>query len=1532
MRLHQNFFSEKEGFTLESSLPKHHYFREIYERLVEPCFQALESVGGTSRDALLASSKAWKNFALAALLLYVPDTAFDPAYLQSLRLEIYLATRDGLDLELAGLISFEKIFTGKETSLRIAQAKDDIAMIGLVPPPCSAVRPITPEIDALQGNLFNLLNIVQLLLKDTEAGDDASQHLLMQSLHQIKSRLLGNFHYYRDITWPVSGFVSCLQIGMSLALTAEQCQQLPSIRLEFIYENTPFLSCPGELLTDGFQRVLSQSTPEMELGWHILDRVLLTSRVEHASLLEQRQLDVAWEVLDSFFAQWKEKLQADQARNTAESSLYQFRGTDDEKTDEEYDKSLFPDYEEEEGKVNHTGDSPAALARRLSIFHAGMFSHNKSAESELKTLLLNSAGILESETSGSMITILNGAQKAMPILFLKLKDCADGLIQQTKQSPRNFYFDQNITEAKKFILLIRKVKARFRELRNAWPEHATLSDTLHLCDEALSFRYSEPVAKFLSKAEKVHGFVHEWQKVASREYSAAALYDELTGLIVGWRQLELTTWERLLDLEEQKCADEANSWWFVAYETIIAATRQLGTTTTDVSIYIVDLLTTLESFFASTTLGQYRHRIRLLQHFASHLRTLTAEHSHIQRVVEAFENVITYFSRFENSVARSIESGRRELEKEIKDVIKLASWRDTTIEALRQSARNSHHKLTKLARKFRQILNRPCSTILNQDIERVKSQRPAAFSETLAGTAPDPNLDMLCRENVPGWDSRPARLRHLINTISLMRQKIAITDESVDGSAHIESLLQHLEVSIDDLRKQTPSMLTKENEEKVKHLKVQKRKLFADTLKELRQMGFHPNISSNVLSEQSSLAAVLANMGPSQSHGRLDTAQAESYIYRALQKMPAARNIAKEHSGDLNASDIARSIGYLESLLYLSIRQRRILSSEIQALSCLDESIAHMESLWKPRDYSVTTEPGEKEYCLYLEKRLRWVSVILKVGADIVNAQADLGKRDLDPVIWSLSNLTAKVDDKIVAAMSLPRLPHGISSTAHKSWIDESIRLFKDAERTVQILSAEYPLTECILGHILPWVGGKYDKSLVYLNGEHQSDHRTIDLGRFWNNTQAAVDSLLSYVQSVEVALLAIPKTTDEPSWLSQENKSYKDAIKNMRISRAQDLITNLISSLRLPKAAELKSLEVAAAALTTILPIIKQYRQSSAILLSRYLRLHENTARLLQRLCDSFALVGREGFCMPTEKSTEPGAQNEKLEAGTGLGEGEGAEDISKDIEDDEDLSELARQPDEQGKQEDIEEEEEAVDMGGQEMEGAEGEAEQKEDAEERSENGDEDDLEDEVGDVDDLGPSAVDEKMWDDGADNANKDKEADQAPGAQNKDERVTAQGKEENVSREVEQESDASSEAAGVEEPEQVGNDDAEKADPHMKEGETLDLPDEMDFGDDQQNGGDDDEDPADLSDLEDAKDVDEKIEEDNVVEDIPGELEADMPGAEEDAETNGAVEDEESKEKDTENLIKDEVEATEDAHAIQETKNGMTKIMNVELAS
>lgn len=52
---------------------------------------------------------------------------------------------------------------------------------------------------------------------------------------------------------------------------------------------------------------------------------------------------------------------------------------------------------------------------------------------------------------------------------------------------------------------------------------------------------------------------------------------------------------------------------------------------------------------------------------------------------------------------------RARIDKDVQNLIKLASWKDVNVYALKQSAIRSHHQLYKSVRKLRMVLQKPAS-------------------------------------------------------------------------------------------------------------------------------------------------------------------------------------------------------------------------------------------------------------------------------------------------------------------------------------------------------------------------------------------------------------------------------------------------------------------------------------------------------------------------------------------------------------------------------------------------------------------------------------------------------------------------------------------------------------------------------------------------------------------------------------------------------------------------------------------------------
>lgn len=183
-------------------------------------------------------------------------------------------------------------------------------------------------------------------------------------------------------------------------------------------------------------------------------------------------------------------------------------------------------------------------------------------------------------------------------------------------------------------------------------------------------------------------------------------------------------------------------------------------------------------------------------------------------------------------------------------------------------------------------------------------------------------------------------------------------------------------------------------------------------------------------------------------------------------------------------------------------------------------------------------------------------------------------------------------------------------------------------------------------------------------------------------------------------ACTSIPATEEDAAWFVRMDEHLADISKGLGAREVNILLDNTLSKLQHLSASD-GVLHVAAAVSAMAMPIVQQYHNIQQIILARHVKLHQSLCKLSSLLARSFSQIIADGFCSPPEKPAADEGKSEKLEEGTGLGEGEGADDISKGVEDDEDLSELAQLGKKERHGEEIEDQEDAINMDQDELEG---------------------------------------------------------------------------------------------------------------------------------------------------------------------------------------------------------------------------------------
>jgi len=1441
---------EHQAITVFSNAPNH--FQLVLNDNFNMAMNAIAVSRQQPEKGIQYSALAWVHFAIGAITLFVPDRAFDPDKRQRLERRRHVKMREALENKLSALRQFEHVFSGQHSNLRCQLLKEEISELGEPPEILQEIyRPELSELNQLQGEFKNILKTVvrsslHAKLMDFFNSDESGLQeikLMQNNVFQIIRRLSERFRAYNDLTSPVISMLKCLQIGLSLA-TAGSATLSPKSETSLIFSRmTPFLGGgPIELIDDN---VSSQPMEYLAL-------VATTSSVEGITSFQPNLRHSLLKAFHHCYEQWTKRLEADRLEEESKTGLYRFRGSaeDEEEEDQEQFDELFPAYDDESTSETPTPQNARDTAVSLAKAHANIFLGGRTPSDSMFHLIRQISGKIGTLYESNVRFEQHDMNSALlPGALLLLDDQIESL-SMTAAVPEsyNFYTDAHLPESRKLVNLVHQIQVRFRELQavDEIGHMQPLEDVLVSCRELLQFRHTEPLAKIITKLEKVHGFMHEWQfgGWASRANSALTLYDNITSTIVNWRRLELSTWAKLFDMETNKCDDDAKSWFFVAYQVIVAAPLALSDSEDELKSYAQKLLRDLEAYFSTSIIGQFVQRLQLLKQLLKHIQLLILDVPLMTIIHGALTNFITLYARYEKPVEENLKKGRVSLEKAMKDVLLLASWKDTNIVALRDSAKRSHHKLFKIVRKFRSLLGQPMEITLKQGLP----DEPTADSQdsSCKGPAQFPAVDLsalaLCASSVPNWSEKSKRFINVSKTVSMMADTSQLPESAVQGSRYLDSFLANIIISTAELQKATPSILTEDNKNTVKHLKNRKRKLFADTLKDLRQMGIKYNLGANALSKQDSLSIVLSSTTPLAVIKDFDSQNLEYYFHKSVDLIPRSREAARQNSEDLSSAEVARSTGFLEGLLQAVLMQRNSLAGAVTEMTKLDHSFKMAEALWAPNAYAIKASTIVSSHT----KLLQWLPNILSVALDLVRIHAKLDKVDNQPVCAFVSAWCDTFVQLSTEWESLSKLPPNILSTRQQDLENRIGESTKQLCAEIADLSEKRSNLSFILNQILPWT--KLNISAIVGTSPSKT---VIDLDQ---KLSAICDSVLVAIEKHKKAINDLPSSTEDPGWLVKNDTCLRNAIKSLHCDNITGQVEQAFELLRGLDLEDDQISKTAGAIFAVALPILQQYYNILQDAIIRYAQLHRATCKTSYVLAKSFIQIATQGFCTPSEKSDAQDGKTEKLEGGTGLGDGEGAEDISKDIQDDENLDELAQEPD-TGNKEEVEDEQDAVDMADGDMEGEMGEAEEKGEDEEGS--GDEEsgeEMDEEAGDVDDLDPNAVDEKMWDGDGEQAEKDQEGDESNGKQNKDEQVAAQENDKQAAEGEEDEEDA----MGAEQGEEVTQqDDVEKHDPHAQEVEALDLPEDMELdGDEDEKSAGSDDGMEDLSDVEDGKEGDE----------------------------------------------------------------------------
>ncbi|KAI6098294.1 hypothetical protein EDD16DRAFT_1527318, partial [Pisolithus croceorrhizus] len=1023
----------------------------------------------------------------------------------------------------------------------------------------------------------------------------------------------------------------------------------------------------------------------------------------------------------------------------------------------------------------------------------------------------------------------------------------------TRTKTSNFYVDPNIFEAKKALKVARSLRSRIVTILREWPDQMILQHLLTRCDVVLALDLNSPVAKLLSALENLLLQTEDWEMYAHREVSLTDDRQAITNLIVEWRRLELSSWKSLLDSQCQLFVDAVAEYWFHLYELLIRGPlNAVGEDSGNLSKYLQQMPYLLDDFMRTSSLGQFHARLKLLKSFETligHMLENSATQSTALRSVMPIVHFSwRFFHLYLPQLSQSLEDQRRSLEKEVDTLIRLASWREVNVQALKQSARKTHHQLYKVIRKFRDALRQPVAQKLSSLL--IESTEGARQPELLM--CHRIHGHPFSRPFLPNTTiSAPPSSAHLGNLVKLFGKFHSYVDGRIrrflaQRTAYdVEQLSINIILRAKDLAGQTvPEGLNKEQREKYrKGLLTRKRKAWSDLLKELKRGGLAYRLKTDTASKLGDESWIRGQ--PLMPSSNIIAAErGEVYFDRLRGCLPVLRKALLDHHSDINTRDLSRGICLTESGFALALETRSTLAHVLSNHAILQHQTSRLRAI---ADSSVLARIESLEKVEQLRLALSLTASALEELTEAIRVFGRTEETtDVAPLLHecqALSLLSHTSRDRVTDLLARGRsVMREILLGDEYTTVVEASHLLVSLPTRLDEMTSSFPHLAHVLVPTAQWVRDQGTFSFPEISAPHIDPTSGID---------TLINTLLVTVQNMlgKVPDLSSPTTTVSSSDQPADNYIHNGARDASVFTSLLDLpsITERIS--QVSAGLLLLPYEPLQAALKRMLPFLHYFLDFSGELLENQARWTTELLKLDYVVCSVLHTLATRGFCIPPETEGDETAKSEEGKGleGTGIGEGAGAENVSKEITDESQVEGL------QGEGNDMEKgegngDENAIEMN----EPFEGEMEDVEDDEDGD--GEEESPEDaegpdeQLGKLDQADPNKVDEKLWGDepGEDGEDQQEELQQDRSGQASDEsNVVAKGRESaksNKKEEATKETTNTTDECEEEDEEDMqeeerGSPNAAGApmDEYIPDANTLDLPEDMNLDNDKEGG-------------------------------------------------------------------------------------------------
>ncbi|XP_071712181.1 midasin isoform X2 [Rutidosis leptorrhynchoides] len=268
----------------------------------------------------------------------------------------------------------------------------------------------------------------------------------------------------------------------------------------------------------------------------------------------------------------------------------------------------------------------------------------------------------------------------------------------------NFYKDSNASSLKNMVDPVMDLQKEIRRLLSERDDnHPALQKIVDITDMILSIPWNTPLAKAMSGLQFLLNRVHNLQETVSK-FPLSKQLDPLIDLVSSWQKMELDTWPTLLDEVQAQFDTNAGQLWFSLYSLL----RQSHSTNTN--DYSETTMKSLNQFFETSSIGEFRMRLQLVFAFHGHISTAINQESNLSRGhddnMKILYNTFGDYIQFLPIILEKLASNRKNIDGELKELKNSRKWDMET-------SKKTREKFKKLILKYTDVLKQPVLLILS---------------------------------------------------------------------------------------------------------------------------------------------------------------------------------------------------------------------------------------------------------------------------------------------------------------------------------------------------------------------------------------------------------------------------------------------------------------------------------------------------------------------------------------------------------------------------------------------------------------------------------------------------------------------------------------------------------------------------------------------------------------------------------------------------------------------------------------------------